>query len=145
MVLATRRRSRAGSATDASDRDAVIATLRSAEAELRARGVAHAALFGSMARGEQRPDSDIDIMVDIDPAATRALEIISEASRRLPEELVVRHPDIAWRSMSDVGHFYRNSDHRVLEEFVWSTVTKSLPALLTVVETELAAVERESD
>ena len=51
------------------DRDAVIVTLRNAEAELRTRGVAHAALFGSMARGEQGPGSDIDIMLDIDPAA----------------------------------------------------------------------------
>ena len=34
-----------------------------------ARGVTHAAVFGSVARGENRPDSDIDIMIDIDPEA----------------------------------------------------------------------------
>ena len=28
-----------------------------------------AALFGSVARGDNRPDSDIDVMVEIDPAA----------------------------------------------------------------------------
>lgn len=49
--------------------DAVIATPRANEAALRLRGVAHAALFGSVARGEAGPDSDIDIMVEIDPAA----------------------------------------------------------------------------
>ncbi len=49
-------------------KDAVLARLKGAEAELRAKGVAHAALFGSVARGEQRSDSDIDIMVEIDPA-----------------------------------------------------------------------------
>jgi predicted nucleotidyltransferase len=36
---------------------------------LRARGVSHAALFGSLARGDNLADSDIDIMLEFDPAA----------------------------------------------------------------------------
>jgi predicted nucleotidyltransferase len=51
------------------DKEAILARLRNCEADLRARGVAHAALFGSRARGDHRPDSDIDIMVEIDPSA----------------------------------------------------------------------------
>jgi predicted nucleotidyltransferase len=47
----------------------IIAKLRENEIALRARGVSHAALFGSRARGDNRPDSDIDIMVEFDPAA----------------------------------------------------------------------------
>jgi hypothetical protein len=47
----------------------ILAQLRENEAALRARGVSHAALFGSRARGDARPDSDIDIMVEFDPAA----------------------------------------------------------------------------
>jgi len=39
-------------------RDAVIAVLRANEAALRLKGVAHAALFGSLSRGEAGPDSD---------------------------------------------------------------------------------------
>jgi predicted nucleotidyltransferase len=46
-----------------------LETLRRSEAALRARGVRRAALFGSVARGENRPGSDIDIMVEIDPDA----------------------------------------------------------------------------
>ncbi len=35
--------------------------------DLKGRGVEHLAVFGSVARMEDRPDSDIDIVVDIDP------------------------------------------------------------------------------
>jgi len=44
-------------------RDEIITTLRAHEAELRAAGVNSLALFGSVARGEQRNDSDIDVVV----------------------------------------------------------------------------------
>lgn len=50
-------------------REDIIARLRENEAALRARGVAHAALFGSRARGDARPNSDTDIMVEIAPDA----------------------------------------------------------------------------
>ena len=51
------------------NRQEIIDRLRQNEAALRARGVSHAALFGSRARGDNRPDSDIDIMIEVDPAA----------------------------------------------------------------------------
>ena len=46
-----------------------IAVLTAHRDDLRARGVRHAALFGSVARGEARPDSDVDIMIELDPDA----------------------------------------------------------------------------
>jgi predicted nucleotidyltransferase len=51
------------------NRDDILARLRDNEAALRERGVVHAALFGSRARGDQRPESDTDIMVELDPDA----------------------------------------------------------------------------
>jgi predicted nucleotidyltransferase len=49
------------------DRDQIITRLREKESELRALGVAHTALFGSRARGDESDDSDTDIMIDINP------------------------------------------------------------------------------
>jgi len=49
------------------DTNAILAKLREHEPALRERGVTHAALFGSRARGDNRPDSDIDILVEIGP------------------------------------------------------------------------------
>ena len=51
------------------DKQDILTRLRDNEAALKARGVAHAALFGSRARGDARPDSDTDIMIEIDPDA----------------------------------------------------------------------------
>jgi predicted nucleotidyltransferase len=51
------------------NRQDIVDRLRENERALRARGVVHAALFGSRARGDDGPDSDIDIMIDIEPEA----------------------------------------------------------------------------
>jgi predicted nucleotidyltransferase len=45
----------------------VLQTLRDHENELKQLGASHAAVFGSVARGEAAPSSDIDVLVDLDP------------------------------------------------------------------------------
>ncbi len=50
-------------------REDVLQVLRDHEAELREQGVIHAALFGSLARGEAGPKSDIDVAIQFDPDA----------------------------------------------------------------------------
>ena len=47
----------------------VVATLKALEPELRQRGIASAAVFGSVVRGQARPNSDVDVLVDVDPSA----------------------------------------------------------------------------
>ncbi len=41
-------------------------------------------------------------------AVVRCLEIVSEASRRLPNELKRRHPTIDWRAVAGAGNIYRH-------------------------------------
>jgi uncharacterized protein len=46
--------------------DAVLQALRSHERELRRFGVSHTAVFGSVARGAARSDSDVDVLIELD-------------------------------------------------------------------------------
>ena len=71
-------------------------------------------------------------------AVTRCLEIISEASRRLPDDLKTRHPSIAWRQMAGAGNVYRHDYEDVAAQYVWDTVQRALPPLRVVIEQELA-------
>jgi predicted nucleotidyltransferase len=45
-------------------REDIIKRIRASEPGLRSRGVIHLALFGSRARGNHRPDSDLDVLVE---------------------------------------------------------------------------------
>ena len=49
------------------DRDEAIACLKRHEGELRQMGVMHAAIFGSVARNQNKDHSDIDVFIELDP------------------------------------------------------------------------------
>jgi uncharacterized protein with HEPN domain len=72
-------------------------------------------------------------------AATGCLEIISEASRRLPSTFKNRFPDIPWRDVAGSGSIYRHNYEDVQEHRIWRTVHEALPPLLAVVDAELRA------
>ena len=72
-------------------------------------------------------------------AVTRCLEIISEASRRLSDDLKARHPGIAWRQMAGAGNIYRHDYEDVAAQRVWDTVQLALPPLRAAIEQELAS------
>jgi len=55
-------------------------------------------------------------------AVTRCLEIISEASRRLPDAMKTRYPAIAWKNMAGAGNVYRHDYEDVAAKLVWDTV-----------------------
>ena len=74
-------------------------------------------------------------------AVTRCLEIISEASRRLPDDLKTRHPSIAWNDMAAAGNIYRHDYEDVASEHVWDTAQIDLPPLRAAIAQELAGLD----
>lgn len=70
-------------------------------------------------------------------ATTRALETISEASRRMPDDLKARHPHVPWRPIAGAGNIYRNGYDVIVAEVVWQTAQTGLEALRQAVKTEL--------
>jgi uncharacterized protein with HEPN domain len=70
-------------------------------------------------------------------AVTRCLEIISEASRRLPDDLKKRHPDIPWSDIAAAGSVYRHDYPRIRDDILWRTAQHSLEPLLAAVDQEL--------
>lgn len=96
-------------------------------------------LAGEFTRGLDREAFAADLRSAY--AVTRCLEIISEASRRLPEDLKARHPAIAWKQMAAAGNVYRHNYEDVAAHFVWETVQRALPPLRVIVEEEIARLQ----
>ena len=73
--------------------DVVRQILAAEEPELRRRGVRHLAVFGSVARGDDRPDSDIDLAVEIEAGHSFSLIRMEETRLRL-QDVLHRRVDI---------------------------------------------------
>jgi hypothetical protein len=69
------------------DRLSVIRTLREHESELREAGILHLRLFGSLAREEGLPGSDIDLLAEFDRTRRLSLVRIGSLQSRLSELL----------------------------------------------------------
>jgi uncharacterized protein with HEPN domain len=70
----------------------------------------------------------------------RGLEIVSEASRHLPEEMKARHPQIPWRKVAGIGNVLRHEYTRVAADTLWRVIQDDLGALEQACRAELAAL-----
>jgi uncharacterized protein with HEPN domain len=77
-------------------------------------------------------------------AVIRCLEIISEASRRLPVSLKRRHPHTPWQDVAGAGNVYRHDYEDISTAMIWNTV-KVLPDLLDVVDEEMQRLASNGD
>lgn len=62
-------------------------------------------------------------------AIQRAIEIISEASRALPEDVTTNHPQIRWKAIRAIGNVLRHEYHGLSDIIIWNVVADELPRL----------------
>lgn len=69
------------------DKATVIERLRHSQSQLRAAGVIHLRVFGSVARGDNSAGSDIDLMAELDPGQRRTLVKMARLQNMLSDVL----------------------------------------------------------
>jgi uncharacterized protein with HEPN domain len=74
-------------------------------------------------------------------AMQRAIEIVSEATRRLPDELKATRPEIHWRSVAAVGNVLRHEYHTISDRVVWNAIHQDFPPLKAAVEAIAASLK----
>ena len=71
----------------------------------------------------------------------RGIEIISEASRHLPDDLKARNPEIPWQKVAGIGNILRHNYENIAAPVLWKLVHADLPTLEKACRSELAAAE----
>lgn len=61
----------------------------------------------------------------------RNLEILSEASRRIPPDLKATEPDVDWTALANLGNVLRHEYQRVDPVLLWTLLADELDALST--------------
>jgi uncharacterized protein with HEPN domain len=80
-----------------------------------------------MIQGKDLEQFASDMMLRL--ATERLLEIVCEASRRLPEEIKKNEPAINWQKMIDFGNVLRHAYHAIRVDIVWDILQNDLPVL----------------
>jgi len=90
--------------------------------------------------GREFPDYLADKMLRA--AIERSIEIISEASRRLPEDLTSAHPEIPWAKIRGVGNILRHDYDDVYDDVIWAIAKQHVSPLRQAIEAMIAEVDR---
>ena len=65
----------------------------------------------------------------------RNLEIISEASRRIPDDMKARHPEIPWREIAGIGNVLRHNYEEIAPKVLVDLIDHDLPPLKAAILT----------
>lgn len=71
----------------------------------------------------------------------RGVEIISEASRRLPDELKARRSEIPWQKVAGIGNVLRHNYEAIAAPIMWKLAQADLAALESVCRAGLATLK----
>ena len=73
-------------------------------------------------------------------AIERNIEIISEASRRLPGAMKARQPEVPWREIAAIGNILRHEYPTVNRDIIWRVATEDVQPLAAAVDALLVEV-----
>ena len=71
----------------------------------------------------------------------RGVEIVSEASRRLPDDFKVSHPEIPWRKVAGVGNVLRHDYNEIASSIIWNVAQSELDLLYSACCSEMERLE----
>jgi uncharacterized protein with HEPN domain len=90
-----------------------------------------------VARGKSAYESDEAVRL----AAEAILHKIGEAVTRLPEEFIVAHPDVTWRSMKATRNIVAHEDEPVDYDLMWNALAHRLPVEAERIRQILAGID----
>ncbi len=100
----------------------------------------HALEARQMTRGRARADLDKDRMLNL--ALVRLMEVVGEASRRVPDDFRSRYPRVPWRETSDFRNRLIHGCDEINFDTLWEIIQEHLPPLIEQLETILAGESR---
>lgn len=75
-------------------------------------------------------------------AIERCVEIVSEASRSIPDDMKAAFPGQPWPEIAGIGNLLRHHYERIDDLIMWKIATRSLPELREVVVSLIATADR---
>lgn len=73
-------------------------------------------------------------------AIERGVQIISEASRRIPDELKGEAPEIPWKKVAGIGNVLRHNYRDVAPRAIWDVIEQDLAPLEAALRKLLAKI-----
>lgn len=82
--------------------------------------------------GKSLEDFETDWLLRL--AVQRALEIVSEACRHIPDELLALAPEVPWKKIRGIGNILRHEYHKIADDVIWVVVTDNVPSLIAAIK-----------